>query len=121
VVCSIPYLRTLDPVLLRSSSQLADYLNDSTFVAADAEEEPSDINNSESARGMNNKPTSTTTETTRRKRLMTSKPTVFCTEVPLLWTPRMVIIVCITFRGWRGLCGLLGWLETASSKVIKAY
>lgn len=87
--------------------------NYSISVAADAEEELLDTSNRESACGMNNKPTLTTSKKTLTKMLMALRPTEYGLEILLLWMLRTVVIACMTFRDWRGLCALLEWLEIA--------
>jgi hypothetical protein len=96
--------------------QFTDCPNYSISVAADAEEELLDTNNREFAYGMNNKPTPTTFKKTLMKTLMALRSTVSGLEILLLWMLRMVVIVCMTFRDWRGLCALPEWLEVAQSR-----
>jgi len=72
-------------------------------VVADAEEELFDTNNREFACGMNNKPTQTTHKKILMKTSMALRSTVSCLEILLLWMLRMVVIVCMISRDWKGL------------------
>jgi hypothetical protein len=105
VLFSFPY--TLSP----SRSSNTDCYGCSISVVADAEEELFDTNNRESVCGMNNTLISTTCTRTLMKISMISRSTVSCPEILLLSTLRTELIVCMTFRGWRGLCVRLEWLE----------
>jgi hypothetical protein len=75
----------------------------SISVAADAEEELLDINSREFVSGMNNTTTSTTCKKTPMKTSTTTRSTVSCPEILLLWLLRIVVIVCMIFRDWREL------------------